>query len=80
MALTEKQHKEILNQTNKRKFDYAANKYLLALSNSIIYFEVKEVSIKHTLVYLPRAIPLTPMGVLAHRLRTLDRSFVPPST
>jgi hypothetical protein len=24
--------------------------------------------------------PLAPMGVLAHRLRTLDRSFVPPST
>ena len=23
--------------------------------------------------------PLTPMGVLAHRLRTLDRSLVPPS-
>ena len=48
MTLTENQHKEIVNQTNKRKFDYAANKYLLALSNSIIYFEVKEVSIKHT--------------------------------
>ena len=26
------------------------------------------------------SIPLTPMGVLAHRLRTLDRSLVPPST
>ena len=24
--------------------------------------------------------PLTPMGVLSHRLRTLDRSLVPPST
>ena len=24
-------------------------------------------------------IPLKPMGVLAHRLRTLDRSLVPPS-
>ena len=26
-----------------------------------------------------KKIPLTPMGVLAHRLRTLDRSLVPPS-
>ena len=26
-----------------------------------------------------KKFPLTPMGVLAHRLRTLDRSLVPPS-
>ena len=26
-----------------------------------------------------KEFPLTPMGVLAHRLRTLDRSLVPPS-
>ena len=27
-----------------------------------------------------KKFPLTPIGVLAHRLRTLDRSLVPPST
>jgi hypothetical protein len=36
-----------------------------------------EVSYENAFVLV---IPLAPMGVLAHRLRTLDRSLVPPST
>ena len=40
-----------------------------------IIFQEKEVELTTT----TEKFPLTPMGVLAHRLRTLDRSLVPPS-
>ena len=72
---------EFLNQCevcSKYKKTPARPKVGLAKSrdvNEIVSMDLKILRKSET-----KEIPLTPMGVLAHRLRTLDRSLVPPSS
>jgi hypothetical protein len=54
-------------------------KWLIAKGYMQIVSDMLEVLLTGLISHTIGKFPLTPMGVLAHRLRKLDRSLVPPS-
>ena len=78
--LTQKNTDLSIKKTERKlpKTPLKVNSFLQKDTSSVV-FSFKSYSNDSSKNKEEKEFPLTPMGVLAHRLRTLDRSLVPPS-